>query len=57
MLNVISADSSGVSATDRGLSYGDGLFETIRMEGCGAVLLSRHLQRMVTDAAVLGIAV
>lgn len=57
MLNVISANSNNVSATDRGLSYGDGLFETIRMEGCGAVLLSRHLRRMVADAAVLGIAV
>lgn len=57
MLNVISADSNSVPATDRGLSYGDGLFETIRMEGRGAVLLSRHIQRMVTDAAVLGIAV
>lgn len=57
MLNVMSANSSRVSATDRGLAYGDGLFETIRMEGRGAVLLSRHIHRMVTDAAVLGIAV
>lgn len=56
MLNLIPASSS-VPATDRGLSYGDGLFETIRMEEGGAVLLSRHIRRMVADAAVLGIAV
>lgn len=56
-MNVISSSAACVSATDRGLSYGDGLFETIRMEGDGAVLLSRHFQRMVADAAVLGIVV
>jgi len=57
LVNVISSSAECVSATDRGLSYGDGLFETIRMEGDRAVLLSRHLQRMVADAAVLGIVV
>lgn len=56
MLNVIRADSR-VSATDRGLAYGDGLFETIRMRGRQAVLRSFHLDRMVTDAGRLGIPV
>jgi 4-amino-4-deoxychorismate lyase len=52
-----------VSAFDRGLSYGDGLFETIRFVGGTAPLWSRHLQRLresgerlrlpVPDAALL----
>ena len=55
MLNVIRPDGNGVSATDRGLAYGDGLFETIRMRGRQAVLRSYHLDRMVADAGRLGI--
>lgn len=57
MLNVIRADSSGVPPADRGLTYGDGLFETIRMRGDQAVLRSLHLDRMVTDAGRLDISV
>ncbi|MEP1213927.1 MAG: aminodeoxychorismate lyase [Marinobacter sp.] len=57
MLNLIRADSSDVPATDRGLAYGDGLFETIRMRGRQAVLRSLHLDRMVADAARLEILV
>jgi 4-amino-4-deoxychorismate lyase len=36
-----------VSALDRGLSYGDGLFETIRLIGTRAPLWSRHMQRLL----------
>lgn len=57
MLNVISADHEGVPATDRGLAYGDGLFETIRMSGQRAVLRRYHLDRLATDARRLGIVV
>lgn len=57
MLNVIRPDGNGVSATDRGVAYGDGLFETIRMRGRQAVLRSHHLDRMVADAGRLGIPV
>ncbi|MEH6650623.1 MAG: aminodeoxychorismate lyase [Motiliproteus sp.] len=35
-----------VSTTDRGFSYGDGVFETIRVSGGKALLLQRHLNRM-----------
>ncbi len=35
-----------VSAMDRGLAYGDGLFESIRFMGEAAPLWSRHLQRL-----------
>lgn len=35
-----------ISASDRGLSYGDGLFETIRLHCGKAVLMDRHLKRL-----------
>jgi len=35
-----------VSALDRGLAYGDGLFESIRLIGVMAPLWSRHMQRL-----------
>lgn len=35
-----------VSALDRGLCYGDGLFETIRFVGAEAPLWQRHMQRL-----------
>ena len=57
MLDVIWGESKGVSTADRGLAYGDGLFETIRMSGQRAVLRELHLNRMVADAARLGIPV
>ncbi|MCM0611634.1 aminotransferase class IV [Marinobacter sediminum] len=56
MVNLFWADEGGLPANDRGLAYGDGLFETIRMEGGCGVLLSRHLERLVRDAGRLGIA-
>jgi len=36
----------GLSVHDRGLAYGDGLFETIRVVDGRACLLERHLQRV-----------
>ncbi|GAB3791323.1 aminodeoxychorismate lyase [Dyella agri] len=38
-----------VSALDRGLLYGDGLFETIRFVGAVAPLWSRHMQRLTNS--------
>ncbi|MDE2247295.1 MAG: aminodeoxychorismate lyase [Pseudomonadota bacterium] len=35
-----------VSALDRGLAYGDGLFESIRLVGAVAPLWSRHMRRL-----------
>ncbi len=35
-----------VPALDRGLAYGDGLFESIRFVGAAAPLWSRHMQRL-----------
>ncbi|HEY0197709.1 MAG TPA: aminodeoxychorismate lyase [Rhodanobacter sp.] len=44
LINGLPGDA--VSAMDRGLSYGDGLFETIRFAGEAAPLWSRHMQRL-----------
>jgi 4-amino-4-deoxychorismate lyase len=44
-----------VDPADRGLAYGDGLFETIRVAQGRALLLEGHIGRLVADAAVLGI--
>lgn len=38
--------NSELPANDRGLAYGDGLFETIRITQQGAVLLEQHIQRL-----------
>lgn len=57
MFRLYWANEGGLPADDRGLAYGDGLFETIRMSGQRGVLLSRHLDRLVRDAGRLGIEV
>jgi len=57
VLRVVYADSEKVPASDRGLAYGDGLFETVRMSGQQAVLRRHHLNRIVSDAGRLGIAI
>lgn len=41
---------------ERGLAYGDGLFETVRVFGRQPVWWPEHLQRLVRGAGVLGIA-
>src|SRR5690606_25782838 len=44
-----------VSVTDRGLAYGDGLFETIRVEQSRAGLLEQHLRRLSLGATALAL--
>lgn len=46
-----------VLPADRGLSYGDGLFETLRVENSRAVFVDAHFARLFTSAVMLGIAV
>ena len=45
-IRVDGAATAQVSALDRGLAYGDGLFESIRFEGERAPLWLRHMQRL-----------
>lgn len=39
-------ESFAVSLTDRGLAYGDGLFETMLFDGSAIPLLARHMRRL-----------
>jgi 4-amino-4-deoxychorismate lyase len=55
MMLVNGQSQDSVSALDRGLSYGDGLFETIRMMRAHAPLWERHMQRLATGCARLRI--
>lgn len=50
-------DAAFVSLLDRGLQYGDGLFETVRVLGGEPRHLDRHWQRLQEGAAVLGFGV
>jgi 4-amino-4-deoxychorismate lyase len=47
---------ASVDAADRGLHYGDGLFETLRVEAGRVRWLARHLARLERGAARLSIA-
>lgn len=47
--------ATSVPATDRGLQYGDGLFETIAVSDSLPRLWERHMRRLVHDAERLGI--
>ncbi len=46
MILVDGVPAATIAATDRGLNYGDGLFETMRLHAGSVSLLERHLQRL-----------
>lgn len=48
--------SSAVSAADRGLNYGDGVFETVRVRGGVARFWQSHMDRLEIGCQRLGIA-
>ena len=47
--------AEGLPLTDRGLAYGDGVFETIAVKAGAPVLFDRHLQRLGTSCQRLAI--
>jgi 4-amino-4-deoxychorismate lyase len=49
------APADALPLDDRGLHYGDGLFETLSVHGGRAGLLDRHLQRLARGCAALGL--
>ncbi|MCX7080900.1 MAG: aminodeoxychorismate lyase [Pseudomonas sp.] len=49
--------ADALSLKDRGLAYGDGLFETIAVRAGQPLLLDRHLQRLADGCSRLAIAV
>lgn len=52
---ILAESKACVSILDRGLNYGDGLFETIKAVGGRPLFLSRHLKRLSAGAKVIGI--
>ena len=48
-------DTRGVDVRDRGLNYGDGLFETMALQQGRVRFLDAHLQRLESGCARLGI--
>lgn len=51
----VRAERAKISAFDRGFSYGDGLFETLRAYSGWVFALDRHLRRLRNGAAQIGI--
>ena len=56
MIWVDGVASPTLPADDRGLQYGDGVFETMRVAGSRVPLLDRHLARLDAGCARLGLA-
>ncbi len=54
---LLPADAARIYPSDRGLMLGDGVFETIRIQGRQPMHLAQHLARLRAGAAVLGIPV
>jgi 4-amino-4-deoxychorismate lyase len=48
-------DVAGIAALDRGLAYGDGLFETMRLHAGGVPWFARHWARLALGAQRLAI--
>ncbi|MEQ6885174.1 aminotransferase class IV [Salicola sp. Rm-C-2C1-2] len=48
-------DSLAIAGDDRGLAYGQGVFETLRVTPAGPALLEAHLDRLIAGCRVLGI--
>ena len=44
-----------ISANDRGLKFGDGIFETVLIRNNNAVLIDEHIQRLENSSKVLNI--
>lgn len=55
--SLVPGDAAAVPVADRGLLYGDGLFETVRVYGGRAPLWLRHAARLRAAAARLGLPV
>lgn len=55
MILVNGHEQAHISAADRGLQYGDGLFETIAVSGGRPRLWQRHWRRLAAGCARLGI--
>ena len=50
---VVPLEDAAIGVTDRGVTYGDGLYETIRVRGGRCVRLLLHLDRLVSGSRTL----
>ena len=48
-------DNIQISANDRGLKFGDGIFETVLIKNNNAILIDEHIQRLENSSKVLNI--
>ena len=48
-------DDINISVNDRGLKFGDGIFETILIKNNNAILIDEHIQRLENSSKVLSI--
>ena len=48
-------ENINISANDRGLKFGDGIFETILIKNNNAILIDEHIQRLENSSKVLNI--
>ena len=53
----VAPDAPALPITERGFTYGDGLFETIPVRNGSAVEPARHLARLIASARALGLPV
>lgn len=53
---LVADDAPSVSALDHGLTVGDGVFETIKVQDGRLFAMTRHLDRLARSAAGLGLA-
>ena len=51
----VDIDNIQISAQDRGLKFGDGIFETILIKNNRAILIDEHIQRLENSSKVLSI--
>ena len=52
--SIVAAKDAAVGIADRGLIYGDGLYETIRVRNGKCVRFRRHIERLFNGAGILG---
>lgn len=52
---ILAQEKACISILDRGLNYGDGLFETIKAVDGMPLFLSRHMERLASGARIIGI--
>lgn len=53
--HLLLSNTASVSVHDRGINYGDGLFETIRIHHQAPLFLDRHLNRLATGLTLLNL--